>query len=103
MAVAVWLVKDRHGGERRLWREHRSIEIGECNLWRNEMETVAAQFCDAFERELKSWKWQAEVFRAREVADRAENAGKPKEYVDRLRDIAKLYEKRAEGHPGGQH
>ena len=52
--VALLLVKDRNGGERCLWREHGSTEIGECALWRNEMETVAAQFCDAFELECKS-------------------------------------------------
>lgn len=45
------LVKDEHGGEWCLWREV-GAQIHDCRLWRNEMETVAGQFCDMFDREI---------------------------------------------------
>lgn len=46
------LLKDEHGAERCLWREAGSCEIMDCRLWRNEMETVATEFCERFEETL---------------------------------------------------
>lgn len=46
------LLKDRNGAERCLWREAGSEQVSECRLWRNEMESVAAKFCERFEKEL---------------------------------------------------
>lgn len=48
----ILLLKDASGGERCLWREGGGT-VQECRLWRNEMENVAASFCDLFDRELK--------------------------------------------------
>lgn len=45
------LLKDEHGAERCIWREAEA-EIHECRLWRNEMESVAAQFCRMFDEEV---------------------------------------------------
>ncbi|MGH7439147.1 MAG: Imm42 family immunity protein [Polyangiaceae bacterium] len=44
----VLLIKDARGGERCLWRSANDAEIFECRLWRNEMETVASEFCERF-------------------------------------------------------
>jgi hypothetical protein len=46
----ILLLYDAHGGERCLWRRAGSPNIEECKLWRNEMETVAIEFCELFER-----------------------------------------------------
>jgi hypothetical protein len=48
----VLLVKDEHGAERCLWREAGNNEIMECRLWRNEMGSVAAEFCERFEKDV---------------------------------------------------
>jgi len=48
----ILLLYDEHGGERCLWRRAGSAAIEECRLWRNEMETVAKEFCDLFEKEM---------------------------------------------------
>jgi hypothetical protein len=47
----VLLIKGAQGGERCLWRKAGDDRIIECRLWRNEMETVAQEFCDTFEKE----------------------------------------------------
>lgn len=44
------LLKDANGSERCLWRAAGTKKVFECRLWRNEMEAVAADFCDWFER-----------------------------------------------------
>jgi Immunity protein 42 len=44
----ILLLKDAHEAERCLWRSTNAVEIFECRLWRNEMETVAAEFCERF-------------------------------------------------------
>jgi len=46
------LVKDANGGERCLWRKTGEDLVRECHLWRNEMENVASDFCDRFDREI---------------------------------------------------
>jgi hypothetical protein len=43
------LVKDANGSERCLWRKHGEDEIQECRFDPGEMESVAVEFCDAFE------------------------------------------------------
>lgn len=49
----VLLLKDANGGERCLWRKTGDDQaIRDSRLWRNEMESVAGEFCDQFEREL---------------------------------------------------
>ena len=50
--IDLLLLKDEQGAERCLWREAGSGQIVECHLWRNEMERVAAEFCERFEREM---------------------------------------------------
>jgi hypothetical protein len=47
----ILLLYDAHGGERCLWRRVGATTIAECKLWRNEMEAVAKEFCEAFERD----------------------------------------------------
>lgn len=47
----ILLVKDAGGGERCLWRKAGENQIRECRLWRNEMETTAAEFCSRFDQE----------------------------------------------------
>jgi hypothetical protein len=49
-AVDILLLYDEHGGERLIWRSDGSSAVRECRLWRREMEDVAADFCDQFER-----------------------------------------------------
>lgn len=46
------LLHDAHGGQRCLWRHAGSTKIQDCRLWRNEMESVAGEFCELFEREM---------------------------------------------------
>jgi hypothetical protein len=46
------LLHDAHGGERCLWRRAGTDAIEECRLWRSEMERVAKEFCDLFEKEI---------------------------------------------------
>lgn len=48
----ILLLKDSNGGERCLWRRAGEEEVHECRLWRNEMETVANDFCDRFDQEV---------------------------------------------------
>jgi hypothetical protein len=48
----ILLLKEANGGERCLWRRAGSAVVHECYLWRNEMESVATDFCDLFEREV---------------------------------------------------
>jgi hypothetical protein len=50
----VLLLYDVHGGERCLWRRVGATKIEECELWRNEMEAVAKEFCDLFDREMSA-------------------------------------------------
>jgi hypothetical protein len=50
----ILLLYDAHGGERCLWRVAGATKIEECRLWRNEMESVAKEFCDLFEREVST-------------------------------------------------
>ena len=50
----ILLLYDVHGSERCLWRRANATEIAECRLWRNEMESVASEFCDLFEQELST-------------------------------------------------
>lgn len=46
----VLLLHDAQGAQRCLWRSAGSAEIHECWLARDEMETVANQFCDRFDQ-----------------------------------------------------
>lgn len=46
------LLKDANGSERCLWRVAGMKDIFECRLWRNEMETAAAEFCAWFETQM---------------------------------------------------
>jgi hypothetical protein len=48
----ILLLYDAHGGERCLWRQADATKIEECRLWRNEMESVAGEFCRLFDTEL---------------------------------------------------
>lgn len=48
----ILLLYDAHGGERCLWRRAGAAHIHECRLWRNEMERVASESCDLFDREV---------------------------------------------------
>jgi hypothetical protein len=49
--VDILLLYDEHGGERLIWRSDGTSTVRECKLWRREMENVAAEFCDLFDRE----------------------------------------------------
>jgi hypothetical protein len=50
----VLLLKDEHGAERCLWRQVGDDRINDCHLWRNEMEGVAIEFCNMFDRETEA-------------------------------------------------
>lgn len=52
--IEMLLLVDEHGSERCFWRKSGSSSIEECRLWRNEMEIVARDFCEKFERESRS-------------------------------------------------
>jgi hypothetical protein len=49
-AYVVVLVKDADGAERCLWRKHGDENIHDCWLAAGEMERVAAEFCNEFEK-----------------------------------------------------
>jgi hypothetical protein len=51
-AVDILLLYDERGGERVIWRTGEASDVLECKLWRREMENVALDFCDQFEREI---------------------------------------------------
>ena len=51
----VFLIKNECGFERCIWREYPKREIHDCRFDPNEMESVAKDFCDVFDRRLALW------------------------------------------------